>query len=57
MCPSEALAPPDKQNPVLMEQVRTAAKRLVARGEIEILQKGKPVDPNAIRGPIRLRLR
>lgn len=57
MCPSEVLAPADKQNPELMEQVREAAKRLVARGEVEIVQKGKPVDPSTIRGPIRLRLK
>lgn len=57
MCPSEVLAPQDKQNPELMEKVREAARGLVKRGEIEIVQKGKPVDPANLRGPIRLRLR
>jgi hypothetical protein len=38
-----------------MERVRMAARRLVARGELEILQKGRPVDPSRAKGPIRLR--
>jgi hypothetical protein len=41
----------------LMEPARRAAQRMVARGEIEITQKGQVVDPHAFRGPIRLRLR
>ncbi len=41
----------------LMEPARRAARRLVARGEIDITQKGRVVDPDAFRGPIRLRLR
>ncbi|MBS2019535.1 MAG: DUF3253 domain-containing protein [Deltaproteobacteria bacterium] len=32
-----------------------AARRLVARGEIVITQRGVPVDPSTARGPIRLR--
>lgn len=39
-----------------METVRQAARRLVAEGQIEITQKGKPVDPSRAKGPIRLRL-
>ena len=33
------------------------AKRMVARGEIDITQRGRLVDPDDVRGPIRLRLR
>ena len=38
-----------------MEPVREAARRLVVRGELEILQGGHVVDASAARGPIRLR--
>ena len=38
-----------------MEDVRRAARRLVAAGEIEVTQQGKAVDPSAAKGPIRLR--
>jgi hypothetical protein len=57
MCPSEVLTNPNKQNPELMERVREAARRLVAQGKIEILQRGRVVDPSSFRGPIRLRLK
>lgn len=39
-----------------MEPLRHAARRLAHRGEIEILQGGRPVEPGSFRGPIRLRL-
>ncbi len=39
----------------LLEPARMAARRLVARGAIEILQNGRVVDPSSARGPIRLR--
>ncbi|MEU1463813.1 DUF3253 domain-containing protein [Streptomyces sp. NPDC005727] len=39
----------------LMEPVRRAAARLAARGEVEITQRGAPVDPAPARGPIRIR--
>jgi hypothetical protein len=39
----------------MMGPVREAACRLEAAGTIEILQKGKVVDPSRARGPIRLR--
>jgi len=39
-----------------MEPVRMAARRLVARGEAEITQKGSVVDPSTAKGPIRVRL-
>ena len=38
-----------------MEDVRRAARRLVAAGEVEITQGGRPVDPSTAKGPIRLR--
>jgi hypothetical protein len=58
VCPSEvarALRPESWQS--LMGPVRQAAVRLVGAGRIEILRKGKPVAPEAVRGVIRLRLR
>lgn len=57
MCPSEVLEGEDKKDQALMERVREAARRLVHAGEIEIVQGGKPVDPSAFKGPIRLRLK
>ena len=58
MCPSEvARAEGGEQWRERMEPVREAARRLVARGEVEILQGGQVVDPSTARGPIRLRLR
>jgi hypothetical protein len=39
----------------LMQPVREAASRLVARGDIVVTQHGKIVDPQTARGPIRLR--
>lgn len=56
ICPSEAarrVAPGDWRP--LMEPARRAARRLVARGELEIVQAGRVVDPSTARGPIRLR--
>ncbi|MCE3010764.1 MAG: DUF3253 domain-containing protein [Proteobacteria bacterium] len=40
-----------------MERVRESARLLVDQGKIEILQKGKVIDPSEFRGPIRLRLK
>lgn len=57
ICPSEvarALEPNDWRP--LMEPTRRAARRLAHRGDLLITQGGRPVDPQAIRGPIRLRL-
>ena len=39
----------------LMEPARRAARRLVDRGEVVIIQGGKVVDPSTARGPIRIR--
>ncbi len=40
----------------LMQTTRDAAARLVARGLLEVTQKGKVVEPSTAKGPIRLRL-
>ena len=57
LCPSEAARAvfPGEQWRDHMEQTRQAARRLVAKGEIDILQKGQVVDPSTAKGPIRLR--
>ncbi|MGW3142728.1 DUF3253 domain-containing protein [Streptomyces sp. NPDC001139] len=39
----------------LMEPVRQAAWRLVAVGEVEVTQGGRPVTESEARGPIRIR--
>jgi hypothetical protein len=56
ICPSEAarLVAPDDWRP-LMERAREAARRLVSRGEVEITQGGRVVEPSSARGPIRVR--
>jgi len=56
ICPSEVLNLEEKQNKEKMEQVRQAARRLVAKGHIFITQKGQIVDPSLAKGPIRLKL-
>ncbi len=56
MCPSEvARAEGGEDWRDRMEPVREAARRLVARGEVEIVQGGRVVDPSTAKGPIRLR--
>jgi hypothetical protein len=57
VCPSEAaLAVGGEQDwRPLMEPSRAAARRLVARGEVEITQGGKVVDGSTAKGPIRVR--
>ncbi len=41
----------------LMEPARAAARRLVAAGEVEIVQRGRVVDPSTAKGAIRIRRR
>jgi hypothetical protein len=56
ICPSEvarALGGPTWRD--LMEPVRTAARRLVSAGQVEITQAGDVVDPDRVKGPIRIR--
>jgi len=58
ICPSDAareLAGSGDFRP-LMDPVRDVARELVARGELEVTQRGEVVDLDAARGPIRLRL-
>ena len=58
ICPSEiARAQSCDDWRALMEPVREAARRLVARGVLDITQSGQVVDGSRARGPIRLRLR
>lgn len=55
ICPSEAArahSPEDWRS--IMEPARDAARRLAARGVVEVRQKGRVIDPSAARGPIRL---
>ena len=56
ICPSEAakvVEPDDWRD--LMEPARSAARRLVAAGDVVITQKGAVVDPSIAKGPIRIR--
>ena len=56
ICPSEAAKVVGGDGwSDLMEPARRAARRLVARGELQITQGGTVVDPSTAKGPIRLR--
>ena len=58
ICPSEAaraVGGHDWRD--LMEPARAAARRLMARGLVEITQGGRVVDPSTAKGPIRIRRR
>lgn len=56
ICPSEAARQVGGEDwRDLMEPARAAARRLVAAGEVEVLQSGRVVDPSRVRGPIRIR--
>ena len=58
LCPSEAARAVRPEGwRELMERTRSAARRLVAAERIEMLQRGRVVDPSTAKGPIRLRLR
>ncbi|WP_122465770.1 MULTISPECIES: DUF3253 domain-containing protein [Brevundimonas] len=57
ICPSEvakALEPERWQR--MMPRVRAIAVGLAREGRLVITKKGKPVDPNAFKGVIRLKL-
>jgi hypothetical protein len=56
ICPSDAARAVGGNWRALIEQVREAARRLVARGKIDITQKGQAVDGSIAKGPIRFRL-
>ncbi len=56
ICPSEAARAVGGEDwRDLMEPARAAARRLVARGEVEITQGGHVVDPSTAKGPVRVR--
>jgi hypothetical protein len=57
ICPSEVARALAEEWRPLLGPVRLAAFALALDGRIEILRKGKPVDPFGVRGVIRLRLR
>ncbi len=41
----------------LMEPARAAARRMVAAGNVDIVQLGRVVDPSTAKGPIEIRCR
>lgn len=47
--------PGDETWRALMEPARRAARRLVASGDVVIVQGGRVVDPSTAKGPIRIR--
>ena len=56
ICPSEAARQVGGDSwRQLMEPARMAARRLVDRGEAQITQGGRVVDPSRAKGPIRIR--
>lgn len=55
ICPSEAARALGDDWRDRMEPARSAARRLVAAGEVEITQRGRVVDPSTAKGPIRIR--
>ncbi len=56
ICPSDAARAVSTDSwRELMDAARAAAGRLVARGEVEITQGGRVVDPSTAKGPIRVR--
>jgi len=59
ICPSEVarhvVGDAEERWRSVMEPTRQAARRLAARGVIEITQRGRTVDPSRARGAIRLR--
>lgn len=55
ICPSEVARSLAAEWRPLMDVVRQAAMRLAQAGQIDILRKGKRIDPAATHGVIRLR--
>lgn len=56
ICPSEAARLVNAEEwQALMEPARMAARRLVAKGVVQITQGGRVVDPSRAKGPIRIR--
>ena len=57
ICPSDVARALEPQWHELMHRVRMVAVALAKEHRIEILRKGRPIEPEAARGVIRLRLR
>ncbi len=59
ICPSEAArevgGDDEERWRPLMEPARSAARRLVNEGKVQITQAGRVVDPSTAKGPIRVR--
>ena len=55
ICPSEAARALSPEWQAMLPAVRRAAASLAEASRIDILRKGKPVDPAEMRGVIRLR--
>lgn len=55
-CPSEAARALAENWRPLMPRIREVAAGLQVCGEMQATQKGRPVDPLAVAGPIRLGL-
>ncbi len=57
ICPSEAAKAVDPEGwRRLMPQVRATAVGLARAGRLEITRKGRPADPDTLKGVYRLRL-
>ena len=57
ICPSEAARTLAEDWQSVLGDVRQAAVSLAKAGRIEILRKGRPIDPDTVHGVIRLRAR
>jgi hypothetical protein len=57
ICPSDVARALAVEWRPLLGPVRRAACELARAGRIDVLRKGRPVEPDAARGVIRLRLR
>lgn len=57
ICPSEVARALSPEWQGLLGTVRGVAVRLAEAGRIDILRKGRPIEPAAMRGVIRLRIR
>lgn len=56
ICPSEVAMAMGPDWRTKLTAVRRAAIRLAVAGQIEILRKGRPIDPSEMKGVVRLRL-
>jgi hypothetical protein len=57
LCPSDVAQAMTPDWRTRLSAVRRAAIRLAVAGRIDILRKGRPVDPVSVKGVIRLRIR